>query len=52
MGDLQHSSQRSLLSSVSLAINGILTSIDCEVPNIACATFAEFVDFHTKPALL
>ena len=35
-----------------LTINGILTGLDCEVPHIACAAFAEFVSFHTKPALL
>jgi len=35
---------------VSLTINGILTSVYYEVPNITCAAFAEFVDFHSKPA--
>jgi hypothetical protein len=33
-------------------INGILTSVDYEVSNIACAAFTQFVDFHTKPASL
>jgi hypothetical protein len=52
VGDLQHNSQRSLLPWVSLAINGILTSVDYDIPKIACPAFAEFVDFHTKPASL
>jgi len=37
---------------VSLTINGILTSVYYEVSNIACAAFAEFVDFISKPASL
>jgi len=36
---------------MSLTINGILTHVYYEVPNIACAAFAEFVNFHSKPAL-
>ena len=46
------SPRRSLFSWVSLIINGILTSVYYEVPNIACAAFTEFVDFHSKPASL
>jgi hypothetical protein len=32
--------------------NGILTSVYYEGPNISCAAFAEFEDFHSKPASL
>jgi len=52
VGYLQHNPRRSLFPWVSLTINGILTSVYYEVPNIACAAFAEFVDFHSKPASL
>jgi len=49
---LQHNPQRSLFPWVSLTINVILTSVHYEVPNTACTAFAEFVDFHSKPASL
>ena len=52
MCHLQHNSRRSLFPWVSLAINGILTSVYYEVPNIACAAFAEFVNFHSIPPSL
>ena len=52
MGYLQHNPERSLFPWVSLTINGILTSVYYEVPNIACAAFAELVDFYSKPASL
>ena len=44
--------RRRLFPWVSLILNGILTSVYHEVPKIVSDAFAEFIDFHCKPASL